>query len=68
MSAADVIAEAVKEAIERRARHEEAACWAMLADPLERGVLVTERGLSYTIELSQEVPWLEIHVRKEAEE
>lgn len=65
MSAPYLIHEAVREAVERRAQAEEAACRAMLLDPLQRGVLVVERGLSYTIELSADVPWLELHVRKE---
>lgn len=63
MSAA--IEAALREALEKRREAEELACRAMLHDPLERGVLVIERGLSWTVDLSPEVPWLEIHVRKE---
>lgn len=55
----------LREALEKRREHEEAACRAMLTDPLRRGVLVIERGTAYTIDLSPDVPWLEIHVRRE---
>ncbi|WGH21215.1 hypothetical protein SEA_OBITOO_39 [Arthrobacter phage ObiToo] len=59
------IQDAINAALEKRREHEEAACRAMLRDPLQRGVLVIERGTAYTIDLSPEVPWLEIHVRRE---
>lgn len=55
----------IEEVIQDRAEKEEMFCEMALTDPEQRGVLVIETDpTSYSIELSKEVPYGQMHIRQ----